>query len=164
MSAPPRTRMTCGGNPVTPGATVYSLLFVLITDGLVPGATNAPGLDVLDDPRSIGRCGYIKNVRRKFKRPEDLFRRIGAPHFPTIDAHFLLGWRAHTYHTATADERPRPPDGWRPATVCRDARRCAGVLARCFGTLYLPARAPDFSWDRLLAEPIAFDEPLYPTP
>jgi hypothetical protein len=161
MSAPPRTRITCGGNPVTPGATVYSLLFVLIIEGIVPGA---PAPQVLNDSNSLALVGYARKIRRTFKRPEALFRRIGEPVFPVVDAHFLLGWRAHSYHIATADERPHPPVGWRPASYCRDARRCSGVLTRCFGTLYLPGRAPDFSWERLLSEPIAFDEPLYPTP
>ena len=151
---------------LTPATPIYSLVYTLILDGVVPwvGMGQRFPCNVCDGSSQLSRA-----ITEVFKRPADLFRKIGPPIFPTVNAYFLLGWRPTTGHTgrrvqATAGWPEPPPVSWSPAHFSRDPRRCAGVLARCYGTVYLPDRAPDLSWDRLLAQPIAFDEPLYPTP
>jgi hypothetical protein len=84
-------------------------------------------------------------IRARWPSPGDLFARIGNPKFLQIAVDFLIGWRVGIL-----------TDG---CYLCPDPQIVAGVQARCSGNLYLSRRDPDLSWDRLLAAPIAFDEP-----
>ena len=62
-----------------------------------------------------------------------------------VTADFLIGWRVGILTHGSY--------------LCPDPQIVAGVQARCSGNLYLSRRDPDLSWERLLSEPIAFDEP-----
>ena len=84
-------------------------------------------------------------IRARWPSPGDLFAQIGEPKPLPVEADFLIGWRVGIY-----------ADGW---LLCPDPQIVAGVQARCSGNLYLSRRNPDLSWERLLAAPIAFDEP-----
>ena len=160
MSVPPRTAARLGGRPVASGVTVYSLPFALLTQQLLPGGPFGPKLGhlILHDPSELAA-----RITEKFPTPGALFRRIGRPILPTLRHDFLLGWRPSTSHLSDACPSPEPaPEGWTPPDLCHDPRRCAGVLARCYGTVLLARREPDFSWERLLVPAVAFDEPLFP--
>jgi hypothetical protein len=160
MSVPPRTAARLGGRPVASGVTVYSLPFALIITELVPGGPFGPKLGHLirNDPSEL--AGKVIGT---FPTPADLFRRIGRPLPPALHQDFLLGWRPAEGHLREDCPRPEPaPEGWQGPHLCRDPRRCAGVLARCYGTVLLARREPDFSWARLLGPAVAFDEPLFP--
>ena len=163
MSVPPRTSAQLGGRPVASGITFYSLPYVLIIKEIVPGGPFGPKLGHLihHDPSELSA-----RIIQTFPKPADLFRRIGPPEFPKLRHDFLIGWRPVPGHSG--EDCPRPeslPAGvtWSPPAYCRDLRRCAGVLSRCYGTVLLGRREPDLSWDRLLGPVIAFDEPLFPS-
>ena len=84
-------------------------------------------------------------IRARWPSPGELFARIGDPKPIQITADFLIGWRVGIL-----------TDG---SYFCPDPQLVAGVQARCSGNLYLSRRDPDLSWERLLSEAIAFDEP-----
>jgi hypothetical protein len=160
MSVPPRTAALLGGRPVASGVAVYSLPFALIWTQLVPGGPYGHKLGrlILHDPAELA-----VTITATFPTPADLFRRIGRPLRPALHHDFLLGWRPTPGHLTEHCPRPEPaPEGWTHPSLCCDPRRCAGVLARCYGTVLLARRAPDFSWARLLVSAVAFDEPLFP--
>jgi hypothetical protein len=160
MSVPPRTAARVGGRPVASGVTVYSLPFALIITNLVPGGPYGPKLGhlILNDPSELA-----SKTMQEFPSPAALFKRIGKPVLPALKHDFILGWRPSGAHLGDDCPRPEPaPEGWKAPRLCRDPRRCAGVLSRCYGTVLLGRREPDFSWERLLGPAVAFDEPLFP--
>ena len=162
MSAPPRTKVTLQGRPVSPRTVVYSLTFALSVTGAVGVQAENQGLmmDVLDHTLSLQ-----STMRRKWRQPQDLFAQIGAPVFPEGTCDFQIGWKPSIWHFGITfdplgtDEPGTQYRGPKPE-LCRDPRRCAGVLSHCVRTLYLSRRKPDLTWDALLVHPVAFDEPL----
>lgn len=149
MSAAPRTKVVLAGRTVAPHAVVFSLPSALFKAGLLAGT----------DPRTerypLGTPGAYQaaceTVRQRWRTPQDLFAVIGEPRFLTAKVDFLIGWR------------PPPEHATLQFLVCGDPRLCAGVQARCAGTLYLSRRQPDLTWERLLDAPVAFDDPLVTT-
>ncbi len=158
MSAPPRTKVKLQGRMISPRVVAYSLTFALLFrdhpkgDGFV--------MNILD-----GALSWKNTVRERWGQPEHLFAQIGQPVFPERLCDFLIGWKPSiehfgiTFDLLGTDDPEVQHRGPKP-DFCRDPRRCAGVLSRCVSTLYLSRRAPDYSWDTLLANPVAFDEPL----
>jgi hypothetical protein len=137
---------------------VYSLTFALLFrdhhrgDGFL--------MNILDDAAS-----WKNKVRERWRQPQDLFTQIGQPVFPAGPCDFLIGWQPTFAHFGLIFDpfsEQEPNEQYRGVTpsFCPDPCRCAGVLSRCVCTLYLSRRVPDFSWETLLARPVAFDEPL----
>jgi len=122
------------GRPVSPRVVFFSLTHALMGAGLVEAAAD------FNAAREA--------VRRRWQTPPDLFACIGEPQYLDVAADFLIGWR------------PLPAHSHFQPHFCQDPRLCAGVQAKCVGTLYLSRRTPDLTWDRLLDAPVAFDDPL----
>ena len=89
--------------------------------------------------------GDRATIRARWPSPGELFARIGDPKHLQVTADFLIGWRVGILTHGSY--------------LCPDPQVVAGVQARCSGNLYLSRRNLDLSWERLLSEPIAFDEP-----
>jgi hypothetical protein len=139
MSCPPRTEVRAEMRRVADRIVIFSLVHALIARG------------VLESPEEPGKlpqndCGDLRvTVCARWPSPNDLFSRTGLPKPLPVEADFLIGWRIG----ALTDSY----------YFCPDPQIVGGVLARCSGNLYLARRNPDLSWERLLAAPIAFDEP-----
>jgi hypothetical protein len=148
MSAPPRTEVRAEMRRIADRIVIFSLVHALIARGVLEDP-DAPekvpmGKDIQDRPRDDS--GDLRaTIRTRWRSPDDLFAQIGEPKPLPVEADFLIGWRVGIY-----------ADGW---SLCPDPQIVAGVQARCSGNLYLSRRNPDLSWERLLAAPIAFDEP-----
>ena len=149
MSCPPRTTVLLAGRTVAPHAVVFSLPLALFKAGLLAGTNPSTIRDPLGTP--VTYQAACDNVRQRWRTPQDLFAVIGEPRFLTAKVDFLIGWRPLPEHAALQ------------FLVCGDPRLCAGVQARCAGTLYLSRRQPDLTWERLLDAPVAFDDPLVTT-
>ena len=151
MSAPPRTEVRAEKRGIADRIVVFSLQYALVASGFLE-APELPGKlpkekelqDIARDSSSDLRVA----VRACWPSPNDLFARIGVPKPLPIAADFLIGWRVGIITEANS---------W---FFCPDPQVVAGVQARCSGDLYLSRRDPDLSWERLLAAPIAFDEPV----
>ena len=147
MSCPPRTKVLLQGRPISPRVVVFSLAHALVEAGLVE-ATGLPKIECGPNC-NLGRPkAACDAVRQRWPTPQDLFACIGEPRFLDVGADFLIGWR------------PLPAHAKLKPLICGDPRLCAGVQARCAGTLYLSRRSPDLTWERLLDAPVAFDDPL----
>jgi hypothetical protein len=144
MSTPPRTEVQAEMRRIADRIVIFSLVHALIVRGFLeaPGAPEKLGKDVL---LRITPTTCAKPIRARWPSPDDLFAQIGEPKPLPMEADFLIGRRVGGY-----------ADGW---LLCPDPQIVAGVQARCSGDLYLSRRSPDLSWERLLSEPIAFDEP-----
>lgn len=151
MSAPPRTEVTLTGCAVTGRIKVFSYTFALCvwekSERLLPGV-------VWRESESHDR--FSGAIRSNFADPEELFEAVGKPVFPDWETDFLIGYRMKT-------EELHDP-GKFGAGLCCDPHFCAGVLSRCAGNLYLSRRAPAFTWETLLALPIAFDDEVAALP
>ena len=166
MSAPPRTQVTLQGRVISSQAVVYSLTYALFITAVVG---TFPGQGFLRD--ILHHSSLLDaDVRRKWRHPREMFAQIGSPIFPVTPCDFVIGWKplmdhfgvTHDpvpYDPARTEDPPPRYRGPKPE-LCRDPRRCAGVLSRCARTLYLSRRDPDLTWETLLAAPVAFDEPM----
>jgi hypothetical protein len=149
MSAAPRTTVVLAGRTMAPSVMVFSLPMALIKAGLIEGTDLGTERNPAGPPdRYQAACDH---VRQRWRTPPDLFAAIGEPRFLTAAVDFLIGWRPLPAHAALK------------FLICGDPRLCAGVQARCAGTLYLSRRQPDLTWERLLDAPVAFDDPLVAT-
>ena len=151
MSAPPRTGVTLTGRAVTGGIKVFSYTFALSvwdkSERLLPGvAWRERGCHIR----------FSEALRSHFADPGELFQAIGKPIATAWETDFLIGFRLN------GEELHDP--GKFGAGLCYDPHLCAGVLSRCAGNLYLSRRAPAFTWETLLALPIAFDDPIATLP
>ena len=147
MSAPPRTEHA-ETRRVADRIVIFSLVHALIARGVLEGPEEPEKLPKGKDIQDLQQdnSGDLRvTIRARWPSPGDLFAQIGEPKPLPVEADFLIGWRAGIY-----------ADGW---SLCPDPQIVAGVQARCSGNLYLSRRNPDLSWERLLATPIAFDEP-----
>lgn len=144
MSAPPRTKIELSRTPVSGKIRVFSFPWALAVskrfEELFVGVTK----QVRCDP-----VAFRKEIPRHYKEPDAIFAKLGDPVFPNWDVDFLIGFR-------TLDLKKIVP----PPRLCTDPLLCAGVLCRCVGTLYLSRREPEFTWERLLDLPLAFDDTL----
>jgi hypothetical protein len=141
MSAPPRTKVQAEMRRVGDRIVIFSLVHALIARGV---------LEAPEEPEKLPQndSGDLRvTVRTRWPSPGDLLAQIGEPKPLPITADFLIGWRVGIITAANS---------W---FFCPDPQVVAGVQARCSGNLYLSRRDPDLSWERLLAAPIAFDEP-----
>jgi hypothetical protein len=139
MSGPPRTEVRAEMRRVGDRIVIFSLVHALIARGVLEGPYEPDKLPQNDS-------GDLRvTVRTRWPSPGDLFAQIGEPKPLPVEADFLIGWRVGIC-----------ADGW---LLCPDPQIVVGVQARCSGNLYLSRRNPDLSWERLLAAPIAFDEP-----
>jgi hypothetical protein len=145
MSCPPRTKAVMQGRPVSPQIVIFSMTYALVETGLVDVVPKAMSCLA----KALDGDGSIRDaVLRRWQKPQDLFASLGDPTFLDVTVDFLIGWRPQREHLEL------------PPVFCRDPRLCAGVLSRCAGNLYLSRRAPDLTWERLLDDLIAFDDPL----
>lgn len=143
MSAPPRTEARAEKRGIADRIVAFSLVYALSVRGLL-GAPEPP--EEFPKGREFQALPWDRDtIRRRWPSPGDLFSRIGMPKPLEIAADFLIGWRVGI-----------STEG---CYFCPDPQIVAGVQARCSGNLYLSRRNPDLSWERLLAAPIAFDEP-----
>ena len=151
MSAPPRTGVTLTGRAVTGGINVFSYTFALFvwekSEKLLPGVVwrQRENHDL-----------FSQAIRSNFSCPEELFEAVGKPVLPEWETDFLIGFRLNK-------EELHDPEKF-GAGLCCDPHFCAGVLSRCVGNLCLSRRAPAFTWETLLALPIAFDDPFATLP
>jgi hypothetical protein len=147
MSCPPRTKVVLQGRPVSPRIVIFSLTHALVEARLLAAAgfpKTAGSLTSVFDRLDAARNAVLQ----RWRTPQDLFACIGDPTFLDVAADFLIGWRPLPAHFAL-----KP-------LICGNPGLCAGVQARCAGTLYLSRRTPDLTWERLLEAPVAFDDPL----
>ena len=107
--------------------------------------------------RNLGRTAQTqsanlqKRIRKRFADPSTFFNEFGNPVVPDWGADFLVGFRFN------------PRQGERSEivhTLCADPLVCAGVLSRCVANLFLARRTPVLTWEQLLNNTIAFDDPL----
>jgi len=151
MSVPSRTGVRAEKRGIADRIVVFSLAYALTVSGVLE-APELPGKlpkeRELQDVALSNSSGLRTAIRARWPSPGDLFSRIGIPKTPQIKADFLIGWRAGIVTEANS---------W---YFCPDPQLVAGVQARCSGDLYLSRRPPDLRWERLLAAPIAFDEPF----
>jgi hypothetical protein len=148
MSAPPRTEVRAEMRRVADRIVIFSLVHALIARGVLEAPEEPEKLRKGKDIQDLQQdnSGDLRvTVRVRWPSPGDLFAQIGGPKPLPVEADFLIGWRVGIYAA-----------GW---LLCPDPQIVAGVQARCSGNLYLSRRNPDLSWERLLAAPIAFDEP-----
>ena len=148
MSGPPRTEVQAEMRRVADRIVIFSLVHALIARGVLEGPEEPEKLPKGKDIQDLQQdySGDLRvTIRAPWLSPGDLFAQIGEPKPLPVEADFLIGWRVGIY-----------ADGW---FLCPDPQIVAGVQARCSGNLYLSRRNPDLSWERLLAAPIAFDEP-----
>ena len=139
MSAPPRTKVQAEMRRVGDRIVIFSLVHALIARRVLKAPEESEKLPQNDS-------GDLRvTVRARWPSPSDLFAQIGEPKPLPVEADFLIGWRVGIY-----------ADTW---LLCPDPQIVVGVQARCSGSLYLSRRNPDLSWERLLSQPIAFDEP-----
>jgi len=151
MSAPPRTNVRVEKRAIAKRVVAFSLTYALVAGGYLDARAvmgNRPEAKELQRDILAKLPDLADAIRGNWSSPGDLFARIGEPQPLLIKADFLIGWRA----TIDAEEKA----GW---FFCPDPQLAAGVQARCSGGLYLSRRAPDLTWERLLSQPIAFDEP-----
>lgn len=150
MSCPPRTKVVLKGRPIAKNVVVFSLTLALFEAGLLEGK------DPRTESNPTGAPSLYQSacnaVRQRWRTPQDLFAAIGEPRFLEAGVDFLIGWR------------PLPAHAKLQFLICQDPRLCAGVQARCAGTLYLSRRKPNLTWERLLDAPVAFDDPLVTLP
>ena len=139
MSGPPRTEVRAEMRRVADRIVIFSLVHALIARGVLE-APYEPEKFAQNDSGDLRVA-----VRTRWPSPGDLFAQIGEPKPLPVEADFLIGWRVGIY-----------ADTW---LLCPDPQIVVGVQARCSGSLYLSRRNPDLSWERLLSQPIAFDEP-----
>ena len=148
MSAPPRTEVRAEKRGIADRIVVFSLLYALTVRGSLEKRERPEKLPEGREFEAIP-WGWLPGdratIRARWPTPKDLFARIGDPKPIQITADFLIGWRVGIL-----------TDG---SYFCPDPQLVAGVQARCSGNLYLSRRDPDLSWERLLSEAIAFDEP-----
>lgn len=138
---PPRTTLQLWGSPVGGVTRIFSFPRALAKDAASQKFLRQPDAPEIE---------VAKAAREQFATPSELFAKIGQPIAPQWKVDFLIGFRVHP---GEVQEIVRP-------NYCEDPLLCAGVLARCAGTLFLCRRAPEFSWETLLDLPIAFDDPL----
>lgn len=131
----------------------------------LPHACLAAGL--LEDVRNGGKvnwptlCGL---VQRKWKGDAKLFLADAARAGCTCEssgakvAHLagaIIGWAG-----ATADGRT--PGARYAFDVVPELDTAVGILSRCVGNLFVAARDPDYSWDRLFGAAFEFDDDAVP--
>jgi hypothetical protein len=150
MSAPPRTGVEAEKRGIADRIVVFSLTYALTVSGVLeaPGRRGKQPEEWQHQNLALDSSFALRAaIRSRWPSSRDLFARIGDPKPLQITAHFLIGWRVSIMPEQNS---------W---YFCRDPQLVAGVQARCSGDLYLPLRTPDLRWERLLSEPIAFDEP-----
>ncbi len=147
MSCPPRTEVVLQGRPVSPQVVTFELCRALVDADYLLEEDFPGNYRQITDAAEM-RATARDAIRRKWRTPAGLFAIIGEPQYPDVTADFLIGWRPLPQHYELSH------------LPCANPRLCAGVFARCAGTLYLSRRAPDLTWERLLDEPVAFDDPL----
>jgi hypothetical protein len=178
MSAPPRTSVTLRGDTVAGQTTVVCFVWALarkVQDAKHPkavGSKRAPKNGKREsrwnwEKDGIPRIGtelpnslsqLAQRLRGAFENPADLFADIGQPIPPGWSADFLIGYRLRYSDLKTEDSSSQIH--LLNPVFCLDPLLCAGILARCAGSLFLSRRAPELSWHTLLDLPIAFDDPL----
>jgi hypothetical protein len=183
MSAPPRTYFKAVGKTVSGKTLIVSFVWALRhqvrprapreVEGSKPSQpANGNRLGRWNwEKEGIPRIGHLKSeslhrlaqqLRDAFEDPAELFAEIGQPRTPTWRADFLIGYR--TGYAELERKEPNGEGNVLSAVFCTDPLLCAGILARCAGTLFLSRRDPDTSWDTLLDLPLAFDDPLISFP
>jgi hypothetical protein len=150
MSVPSRTEARAEKRGIADRIVVFSLTYALIARGVLEAPEvpeKLPKGKELQNVAQDSSSDLRVTVRARWPSPDDLFARIGTPKPLQTTADFLIGWQVGIITEANS---------W---YFCPDPQIVAGVQARCSGNLYLSRRDPDLSWERLLAAPIAFDEP-----
>ena len=110
-----------------------------------------------DLAKNLGRTAQTrsanlrKRIRNRFPDPSAFFAEFGNPVVPDWGADFLVGFRFDPlqYRHSEIDH-----------TVCADPLVCAGIVSRCVANLFLARRTPVLTWEQLLNNTIAFDDPL----
>ena len=148
MSAPPRTEVRAEKRGIADRIVVFSLIYALTVRGFLEKRERPEKLPKersLRQFHGVGCPAIAATIRARWPSPGDLFARIGDPKHLQVTADFLIGWRVGILTHGSY--------------LCPDPQIVAGVQARCSRNLYLSRRDPDLGWERLLSEPIAFDEP-----
>jgi hypothetical protein len=147
MSCPPRTEVVLQGRPVSPQVVIFDLAVALLDAGYLKQEHFTGNNRDFADVMTV-HAAAREAVHRRWRTPQALFALIGAPQYPDVTSDFLIGWRPQLQHYYSLSP-----------LYCVNPRLCAGVLARCAGTLYLSRRQSDLTWERLLDAPLAFDDP-----
>jgi hypothetical protein len=166
----PQLRVRCVQRPVWGLPAAFSLPHALLANGLIPREAiphaQAPPPAAAAGRKPPGTQEFLDNACAPRLWAESRWRRDVAALLDEAAA-------AGRLDPARLDPARAPSDaliGWQPTSaaarrgefgLCTDLALTILVLERCAGALYLGARAPERSWERLFVPGLVVDDPRF---